>query len=141
LTHPTCFDRQTANLIKNEIADALSVVAEKWGVLFTDAVGSFSNIELNSKLKVKILDIASVEKENKTTFKRCCFIFGLKPHHYGTTLWIGQTNWELVGIDANRPKQPFLIKSVRTGKLRRYSAFATESIKRAYDRANPKKAK
>jgi len=141
VTKSTRHDKPTADLINNEIVDALSVIAEKWGVMFTDAFGSVSDIELTSKINAKSVDIASVENENKKTFKRCCFMFGLEPHHYGTMLRIGKTVWELVGIDANHPKQPFLIKNGRTGKQRRYSVGAVGYIKHAYDTASSKKAK
>jgi hypothetical protein len=112
MTKITTFDRTSCKVIQDAIVRSLREVEERFGVSITAAGGTMDGAEFKAKFQIKVVDPAAVEADQRRKFSMACFLYSLKPEHYGATVPLsGGRSGKLIGVEPGRSKRPIKILS------------------------------
>lgn len=107
------FDKQNLPVIRNELNDALKLVAEKFGIDISLGAISFQENNFTTKLTVvtKSNDEVNTNPKWKIDFQRNAVFLGFSPSDFGKTVTSGTKEYVLVGAQPRKPNVIVLEKS------------------------------
>lgn len=113
------FNKQTLDLLRTKIANALNEVETETGVKFAIGTMRYSTDTVKMAITANLANAPvrpSKIDEAKDSFDYVCQAYGMKPEHRGQRFDIQGKTYELTGIKTRSPKKPILITDVQTGK-------------------------
>lgn len=106
----TSFEKPTLRIINAEIESALQSVATKYGIKISVGNASYNVAECNVKVNMRVPGVANPHAE----------ILGLPTNIEGVQFKMLGTTYEVVRVDANKPKFPIIIKKAEENSMVRY---------------------
>ena len=120
--------KDKARLITADVLAALGEVATKHGVTFAYKGGNFTEANLMMRIEAAVVQADGVvttrTSEDYTNF---CGMYGLSPNWLNQKFTSGGLEFEIVGLNTRRSKNPVEAKQTRNGKI---YIFKADSIQR-----------
>lgn len=125
------FDRTNLIVLRKALDDAVARVGEQFGVNIQIGNCSFEDITCTFKLNCTIDDAQLAQDAARKEYDRYCYLFGLEPKHFGTTISIGGVPMTLCGLAMKRRKYPLKMRNPQ-GAVRLYTDVVVDRIKAVY---------
>lgn len=106
------FDKSNLKTIRRDLSAALELVEKKHGVKFDQGNIRFSGSNFRMRLECNVNTAPGVDGE-KVKWDNNCFLFGLKPEHYGSTFRSGRDTFTVVGINPRAKKNAIIGRNDR----------------------------
>lgn len=103
----TKFDRKNLRNLRADLENAVSAVAEKYGIALDFGSGRFSDFRYSVKLTCLIGSDGSTDHA-KISWDLNCRMFGLKPEDFGRTFKQGSTRFTICGIKPKSRRYPII---------------------------------
>lgn len=110
----TAFDKNNARALHVAMIDALADVGKEFGVKFSQHGGQLDTLKTVFKIsaalaptKANAKAVAAVEQKE---WDDACFLYNLKPEHYGLTVQTNKGPGTLIGFAKSRRKFPIRVK-------------------------------
>ena len=121
-------DRAALHAINLVALPALEIALRPFGVTVKPARSKYTNGSTGTLQVELIADGADPEREN---FERFAALYGVKPSDFGRLFTLNGVRYKLTGIEAGRPKFPFVGERTMTGG--RFK-FTRQSVIGAFER-------
>jgi len=108
-----------------KFGDVLDEFAKQEGITINQKAITYSDNSFNIKLEVTLAGDKS--EAEQIQWDKSCYLFSLKPEHYGQTVQHGDGTFKLVGLKPRSPKYPLIAERLDNGQ--RYKLAISNSMK------------
>jgi hypothetical protein len=112
-------NRQTLQVIQNDVLDALKDVETKHNLKFKFGRGTYDRLGRFANLKLEVSAVGEdgkVEDQEGLTFKTLAPRYGLKPEHLGAKFIDRGEQFEIIGLVPRRHKNPITVRRIKNDK-------------------------